>query len=330
MSSVLEAHLAAGEFVGARIALLDRDGSVSEVAAGTTSVDPTSGTVDLDVAWNVGSVTKMFVAVVVMQLAEEGRIDLDGGIDAFMPTLSGADRITPRHLLQHTSGLAEYGNQAAVLTDAQREWMPAELLAVAEAAGRAGEPGSGYHYSNTNYIVLGEIIEQVTGNAWDDEVRTRIVEPLGLTNTSAIRDEQPIGYKIADGAFVDSTSSTHPSLGGAAGGMQSTGRDLLRFVVGITDGSLLSAQSQLEMQTFVTGDDLSELGTVHGYGLGLEQYATDTVTVIGHMGTGEAQSAFLGYDAEHGTAVAVMTNTAIPGPQAIMAVETLIAVSEAP
>ena len=65
------------------------------------------------------------------------------------------------------------------------------------------------------------------------------------------------------------------------------------------------------------------------YGLGLEQYANDAVTVIGHMGTGEAQSAFLGYDTEHGTAVAVMTNAAVPGPQAIMAVETLIAVNDA-
>ena len=115
-------------------------------------------------AWNIGSVTKTFVAVVVLQLAEEGRIDLDAGIDGFLPDLAGADRITPRQLLQHTSGLGEYVDQPAVLADAQREWTPAELIAVAEAAGRVGEPGGPHHYSNTNYIVLGEIIEQVTGH----------------------------------------------------------------------------------------------------------------------------------------------------------------------
>ena len=92
---------------------------------------------------------------------------------------------------------------------------------------------------------------------------------------------------------------------------------------------MLSPDSQAAMQTFVPGEDLSQFGIIHSYGLGLEQYAKDAVTVIGHMGTGEARSAFLGYDAEHGTAVAVMTNAAVPGPQAIMAVETLIAVNDA-
>ena len=92
-------------------------------------------------AWNIGSVTKTFVAVVVLQLAQEGRIDLDAGIEGYLPDLPGADRITPRQLLQHTSGLAEYNDKPAVLNDAQRTWTPSELIAVAEAAGRVGEPG---------------------------------------------------------------------------------------------------------------------------------------------------------------------------------------------
>jgi hypothetical protein len=83
------------------------------------------------------------------------------------------------------------------------------------------------------------------------------------------------------------------------------------------------------MQAFVPGDDYSQFGIVHGYGLGLEQYSNDAISVEGHMGTGEAQSAFLGYDAEHDTAVAVMTNTATAGPQAFMAFETLTAVNQA-
>src|SRR3712207_9358011 len=92
-------------------------------------------------SWNIGSATKPFVAVVVLQLAEEGALDLDAGIDRFMPDLPGADRITPRQLLQHTSGLGEYIDEAPVRIDAQREWTPSELIAVAEAAGRAGTPG---------------------------------------------------------------------------------------------------------------------------------------------------------------------------------------------
>ena len=79
------------------------------------------------------------------------------------------------------------------------------------------------------------------------------------------------------------------------------------------------------MQTFLPAEDLSQFGIDHGYGLGLERYVMDGMTVIGHMGTGETGSSYFGYDAEHGTAVAVTTNTAIAGPSAIMAIEALTA-----
>ena len=82
------------------------------------------------------------------------------------------------------------------------------------------------------------------------------------------------------------------------------------------------------MQTFLPAEDLSQFGIDHGYGLGLERYAMDGMTVIGHMGTGKIGSSYVGYDAERGTAVAVTTNTAIAGPAAIIAVEALTAVSQ--
>jgi D-alanyl-D-alanine carboxypeptidase len=325
LRGILESHRAAGEFVGARIALREPDGTVTEVTDGTTTVDPASAPVDPDTAWNIGSVTKSFVAVVVLQLADEGRIDLDAGIDAFVPDLAGADRITPRQLLQHTSGLGEYNDKPALLEDQRRPWTPAELIAVAEAGGRVGEPGGAHHYANTNYIVLGEIIEQVTGHPWADEVRSRIVEPLGLTHTGLISEQRPVGYKVVDGAFVDATDSADPSTGGAAGQLQSTDHDLLLFVRALADGTLVSPASQAAMQAFVPGEDYSQFGIDHGYGLGIERYANDAIAVIGHMGTGEAQSAFVGYDPAHGTTVSVMTNTAVAGPQAFMAFEALVA-----
>ena len=241
----------------------------------------------------------------VLQLAEEGAIDLDAGIDSFMPELAGASRITPRQLLQHTSGLAEYINEPAVVNDANRPWTPAELIAVAEATGRVGQPGEAFHYSNTNFIILGEIIQQVTGHRWSDEVRTRIVEPLGLTHTREATDQRPVGYKVLDdGSFVDSTFSADPSIGGAAGALLGTSRDLVTFGRALRDGTLLSPESMAAMRTFVPGEDYSPYGIVHGSGLGLEQYATDGLTVNGHMGTGEAQSAFYGVDIERGSGTA--------------------------
>jgi D-alanyl-D-alanine carboxypeptidase len=313
--------------VGARISLLDTDGTITEVGTGNATVDPTSASVDLNVPWGIGSVTKTFVAVVVLRLADEGRIDLDAGINAFVPDLAGADKITPRQLLQHTSGLNEYLNDPAVQTDAQRAWTPAELIAVAESLGRVGEPGGAHHYANTNYIVLGEIIERVTGRSVADEVRARIVEPLGLSHTSFINGDEAPGYTVVDGSFVV-PPPWDPSVGGAAGAMQSTNRDLLLFTEALIDGTLLSPESQAAMRAFAPGEDYSNYGIAHGYGLGLEQYSNDAVTVIGHMGSGRAHSAFIGYDANRGTAVVVTMNCETPGPQAFMAVETLTAVGE--
>ena len=325
LRDILTEHQAAGEFVGARIAIRDADGTISEASGGTPTLDPASGPVDPDVAWNIGSATKTFVAVVVLQLAEEGRIDLDAGIAGYLPDLRAADRITPRQLLNHTSGLGEYLDQPAVVNDPQRQWTPAELIAVTEAAGRVGEPGGPHRYSNTNYIVLGAIIEQVTGRSWVDEVQARIAEPLGMSHTSVITETVAPGYNIIDGSLVDVTSSSDPSVGGAAGAMQSTSQDLLVFATALADGTLLSPQSQAAMQTFLPAEDLSQFGIDHGYGLGLERYAMDGMTVIGHMGTGNTGSSYVGYDAETGTTVAVTTNTAISGPSAIMAVEALTA-----
>ena len=215
------------------------------------------------------------------------------------------------------------------VSDLQREWTPSELIAVAEAAGRVGEPGGPHHYSNTNYIVLGEIIEQVTGNSWADEVRTRIAEPLGMTHTE---QASPTSDPWLQASSTARSSMPRPSptrRSGAPAARCSRRAAICCCSPPLADGTLLSPDSQAAMQAFVPGEDLSQFGIVHGYGLGLEHYATDAITVIGHMGTGEAHSAFLGYDAEHGTAVAVMTNTAVAGPQAIIAIEALTAVSQA-
>ena len=325
MTDILEAHRAKQEFVGAVLALREADGTTITTTSGTKKLGG-GGPVDPHVPWGIGSVTKMFVAVVVMQLVEEGRIDLDAPIKRYVPDLPGADQITPRQLLQHTSGLGEYIDDPAVLADAHRAWTPAELIAVAEAAGRTGEPGGPYHYSNTNYVVLGEIIKQATGHSWLSEVRKRIFKPLHLRSTGLGTIPGPPGYGLDNGTFVDDTDRLHPSIGGSAGGMQSTAPDLLKFITALAKGRLLSHRSQAEMRTFVPAEDLTDFGIVdHQYGLGLEKYTTDQVTVYGHLGSGSAQSDFVGFDPATGAAVVVMMNSHNPGPQGVMALEALAA-----
>jgi D-alanyl-D-alanine carboxypeptidase len=327
MTRILEQHRADHQFVGAVLALREKDGASVTVTSGTTKLRRHSAAVNPRTPWEIGSVTKTFVAVVVLQLAEEGRIDLDAGIAGYLPDLPGADRITPRELLQHTSGLGEYLDQPAVLNDAQRKWTPEELIAVAEAAGRTGKPGGAHSYSNTNYIVLGQIIEQVTGNPWVAEVRKRILEPLHMRHTAAIARHGAPGYGLESGGFVDYTDRWDPSVGGAAGGLQSTASDLLVFTEALAHGRLLSDASRAQMMAFIPASDLSQFGVVrHEYGLGLELYVTDQATVYGHLGSGAAHSAFIGFDRQSGASVVVTMNSDNPGPQAVMAIEALTAV----
>ncbi len=211
--------------------------------------------IDPNTPWIIGSTTKTFVAVVVLQLAQEGKLDLDATIESFLPDLPAASRITTRQLLQHTSGVNEYLHTEAVVRDARREWSARELIAVAVARGPVAEPGAGYHYSNTNYLLLGEIIEKVTSRPWHAEVRSRILEPLGLRHTGYAGEPSAprlgTGHVIEDGRFVEATDRWHPSIGGAAGGMYSTTADLLAFTLALFEGNLLDAKRMAEMRTFV-------------------------------------------------------------------------------
>ncbi len=324
LTGILDTHRSNHEFVGAVLALREADGTTLTVTSGTKEMSSDSGAVDPNIPWNIGSLTKTFVAVVVLQLADEGAIDLDAPIGPYFRDLPALAPITPRQLLQHTSGLNEYWPSAPVLQDAGREWTPTEEIGVAEAAGRVGEPGAGFHYSNTNYIVLGELITRVTSEQWEDEVRERITAPLGMRSTRLVGSDAAPGFIVAGDSLVPfDKASVHPSVGGAAGGLQSTASDLLVFIEALADGRLLSDRSQAEMEMFIPGEDYSQFGVEHGYGLGFETYSTDQVTAVGHMGTGAAHGSFAGFDPETGTAVVTLINSDMAGPQAFMAFEAL-------
>jgi D-alanyl-D-alanine carboxypeptidase len=330
--AILDAHDTGDEFVGAVVAVRDASGATVTLTAGRPT--PTDqAAVDPAVAWNIGSATKTFVAVVVLQLVDEGLIDLDAGVEAWLPDLPDAAEITPRQLLQHTSGLAEYIDAPGL--DTTRAWDPMDLVQIAEERGRVGLPGERHFYSNTNYLLLGELIEEVTGNAWETEVVSRVVDPLGMSSTRLLESgAQAPAHSLGAEGWIEVTDLTDPSIGGAAGALESTVSDLSAFIDALAAGELLSPELQQQMETFVAGQDYSEFGVEHGYGLGVESYATavgsftSEVSVIGHMGVGAGQSAFIGFDRSNGTSVAVQFNADIPGPQAILALELLTALAD--
>ena len=326
---VLDRHRERREFPGAVLALRDPSGVPLTVTAGTADVHQGGARIDPSTPWIIGSTTKTFVAVVVLQLAQERKLDLDATIEPFFPDLPAASRITTRQLLQHTSGVAEYLHTDAVEGGARREWSARELIAVALARGPLAEPGVGYHYANTNYLILGEIIEKVTSRPWYAEVRSRILEPLGLRHTGYSGEPSAprigAGYVLADGKFVDATDLWDPSIGGAAGAMYSTTADLMAFTLALFEGTLLDAKRTAEMRSFVRGEDYGFVD--HAYGLGLERYRVNNLTLLGHMGTASAHGSFIGYDPTSHAAVAVQINAATPGPAAIMAAEVVGAVT---
>lgn len=321
---ILERHRARGEFPGAVLAMRSAPGARFTVTAGTVS--PASGApVDPGTPWVIGSTTKVFVAVVVLQLAQEGKLDLDAPVGRHFPELPALARLTPRQLLRHQSGLAEYLHTDPVDRDARRPWRALDLVGVAVARGPVGAPGAAHRYANTNYLVLGELVEKVTSRPWHVEVRSRILEPLALRHTGYAGEPGAPrvgpGYRSAGGRFVEATDRWHPTIGGAAGAMYSTSADLLAFTLALFEGDLLDGRRQGEMLDFVRGDDIGHVG--YAYGLGLERYTVNDLTVLGHMGVGSAHGSFIGYDPASRAAVAVLINAANPGPAALVAAEVL-------
>lgn len=216
----------------------------------------------------IASVTKTFTAVVVMQLVEEGKLSLDDTVDTWFPEQPNGDKITARMLLSHTSGLADY--QKLFELDPEKftmEWTPEELIAVANQAGPVGEPGSSRaHYSSTNSIMLGRIIEKVTGNSWEHEIESRIIQPLDLKDTRCSTDVNmkevtvPVYLKTSDGylSLLDHPwySQVSASVAWAAGGIGSSASDLMTFASALFDGRLVSKGTlDIMAQPVGTGGD---------------------------------------------------------------------------
>ncbi|KUL49556.1 serine hydrolase [Streptomyces sp. NRRL F-4489] len=283
-------------------ALVTRDGrlSASRYAAAGVADLRSGRTMGRRDHFRAGSLTKTFVATVVLQLAGEGRLALDGPAAPYLPPgvprtgAGGANdlrRVTVRQLLDHTSGLFNYTEDPRLAARlygtgfaAHRYdgYTPAGLLRIALAHRPTAAPGARYAYSNTNYLVLGLIIRGVTGHPYAEEVRRRILEPWGLRDTSfpggspALPAPHGRGYSLIGGRSVDSTD-LNPSRAGAAGEMITTLGDLNRFFAALLSGRLLAPRQMAQLR--------SERATGGTYGLGV--YATRLpcgVTVWGHNG----------------------------------------------
>jgi D-alanyl-D-alanine carboxypeptidase len=218
--------------------------------------------VDPDSIFRIGSITKAFVATMVLQLVNEGRIALDGSVQQYLPGLlpAGYPPITVRQLLQHTSGIPEFIDQLAgtagqILDHRFQTYAPEELIGIATARPLRFAPGTDMAYSNTNYLLLGMLIGKITGHRWDDELQQRIAGPLGLTRTRdpgsdpRLPEPHAHGYLTRpDGSLVDITEMNTSGVD-AAGSMISSARELNAFFAALLSGKLLSARLVDQMTT---------------------------------------------------------------------------------
>ncbi|MBG6064391.1 serine hydrolase domain-containing protein [Micromonospora ureilytica] len=216
--------------------------------------------------FRVGSTTKTFLATVVLQLVDEGSLRLDDTVDRWLPgVVPDGHRITVRQLLNHTSGLYDYLRTLPLppkpefLNNRWRTWSPAELVQRAVANPPVFDPpGSAFAYSNTAYLLLGQIVEEVTGQSYGEEIKRRVIKPLRLCDTSVpgassrIAGPHPHGYvpilQNGETSLVDYTRM-NPSVMGAGGEMISTTGDLNRFFAALLGGRLLPDHLLKEMKT---------------------------------------------------------------------------------
>ena len=266
-------------YPAALAAVSDSKGESAGVAVGKGSLE-TGQAPPMDGEVRIGSNTKTFVAVVVMQLVQEGKVGLDEPIETYLPGLikgEGIDgsKITVRQLLQHTSGLPEYTDTTPGSGDIfqvkDHYIPPRDLLGTALGKPAAFEPGTQWKYTNTNYIVLGMLVERVSQRPVGEQIDERIVKKLGLSHTyfpapgeEKIRGTHPQGYHLSAEGKLEDITEMDPAWGWAAGAMVSTPSELNTFFQAVLDGRLLTQSSIDEMKK---GVDTDKAGVVYGLGL---------------------------------------------------------------
>jgi D-alanyl-D-alanine carboxypeptidase len=293
-----------------------------------------------------GSIMKSFIAAAVLQLVERGRLTLDASLPTVLPGavtdhFPGAAKITVRMLLDHRSGLPDWSSPAtdiAAVRQPGRVWKASDFLAVAAAKKPLFPPGARYGYSNTNYTLLGLVIDHAAERGWRQQVTEGIIKRLALRATvlpppgdrSELRPYAH-GYVEVNGRVVDA-SSIDPSMAGAAGGfaLVTTVRDLVRFLDALLAGRLFRRRETLQaMLTFKRAPDPESPGQV-GYGLGLiRRVLPGGVGTIDHYGGSVVYAAYVGRLPRQKVTFAAAVNGKIRAGQVVDASPLLFPVVQA-
>lgn len=315
---------------------VERAGKVYRGVRGLAKLE-TKRPLNFNDRWKIASNTKTFVAQVIMQLIQERLLKLDAPAISYIPEFMKKfptphrEQVTVRQLLQHTSGLGNYVRadliQCALPHTPFRSWEPTELLDIAAALPPIAMPGEQFYYSNTNYTLLGLLIEKLTDMSLEQAIERRIIKPWRLVNTEFATDPSlganySYGYTdlppcLENGTVVD-TQATHgdgvlenatfidPSVAWAAGAMVSNAEDLAKWTKLYTQGQLLSDPTLLdEFNKFIIGYTPAEIGFSVEAGLGVLRM---NQRYLGYAGQINGYDNISLYDPLTDTAILVMVN----------------------
>ncbi len=268
--------------------------------------------------FSIASMSKTFVSVVVLKIAEEKKLNLDRAIAFYLPTnisshIPNSSKITVRQLLNHTSGVAEYLDteafkKATAKRSRQQPWTATEAIKYIYDAKPQAAPGRKFAYTDTNYILLELIVEKTTNGTLAQAIRSRILKPLGLKHTFTELREPIIG-EVATGygdrnkdGKLDSYAKVNDGNGLGDGGLVSTAEDLAKFTKALfAKKTLLSTKMMKQFLTFTDNEG-------YGYGLGVERFPTPFGESFGHTGTAYGFVTLMAYIPSKDTTVIVLLN----------------------
>lgn len=268
--------------------------------------------------FEIGSITKQFTAACIMQLQEGGKLQIDRPLADYLPDAPHAKEVTLRQLLTHTSGLHDYLDGPT----AEMEQLAAKPISYSDLIARIAKlpldfpPGSRWSYSNTGYLLLGKVIEKVSGESYRDYLQHHILDPLHMRNTYTTADEDrlpdmALGYRHANGE-VEDAPHIHPDWGYSAGFLVSTLGDLAKWDVALHSGKVVSPASYRQMTTpFMTTKNGSA-----DYGFGLFVDSAYGQPRIGHTGGAQGYTAADEYFPKQNVRIIAFTNLGDETPEA--------------
>jgi CubicO group peptidase (beta-lactamase class C family) len=296
------------------IVAIAKDGKPIVLRAYGKANRDTGAVADANTRFRIGSVTKQFTAVCTLQLAEQGKLKVEDTIRTHLPDYpkKTGDKVTLHQLLSHTSGIPSYTDDEALMKADTKDHTPAQVLAVFEDKPLHFEPGTQWEYSNSNFFLLGLIVEKVSGQTYERYLQDHVLGPAGMMRTSTIdapdAPDTAIGYDTDapdDGGPLKPAKAISMTLPFAAGALRSTVNDLLRWDRALAGTTLLSEASKTRMFTAVMND--------YGYGIAVRTVAGHLV--LEHDGGIDGFRSVLGRIPDEGLTIVVLGNAiANPGP----------------